>query len=357
MKEKNPAVAAENKAKKSKKPLVALIIVFLVLALAAGGAYCAYRYYETEISGGDRADGLASFTVKNGEAYSTVGKRLEEEGFIGSELVFKIYLRLNPPTVELKAGEFHISPAMSYYDIIMTLSSKPVQYVHSVTVPDGKTQKEILAILSESSGHTPAELLAAIDSVKNDYPFLKNLPDRPEMYEGYLYPDTYEFFNDESAEGTVRKILDNFAAKLEAYGVPALLEQSSLSLDEAVTLAAVIQGETPHLNEAKTVSGVLWNRLKTHMKLQCDITVYYALGKSKGQELSLKDLQVESPYNTYYCDGLPLCPISNVRIEYIVAALSPEDTDYFYFIYADGRTIYAKTLEEHNKNVDKYLRR
>ena len=345
----------EEKTKRSKAPII-IVMLLLVAALGFGGFYFAENYYEREISGVTRPEDYKEFSVTAGEGFSNLASRLEKEGYIGSAFLFKIYLRLNPPEEGPKAGEFNISPSMSYEELIKTLSSKPKQYVYKVTVLDGKTQKEILSLLSEKSGRSVADFKTALDAVASDYYFLKDLPDRPEKYEGYLYPDTYEFFNDETAEGIVRKILDNFAAKLDAYGVPALLEKSTLSSDEAVTLAAVIEGETPHLDEANTVSGVLWNRLKSGMKLQCDITVYYALGKSKGTELSLADLQVESPYNTYCCDGLPLGPISNVRIEYIVAALSPEDNDYFYFIYADGRTIYAKTLEEHNKNIDKYLR-
>ena len=341
--------------KKGKKIVITLVSVFLALVLiASASAYCLYTYYIDETGGANRSGAATVFNVPEGASFSTVAKKLESEGFIGSELCFKIYIKLNTPTSALKAGKFELSPSMSYGEIITVITGKPIQDVYRITVIEGLTQKEILESLSKQTGYTAAELLTALDSIKDNYDFLKNLPEREYYYEGYLYPDTYELFVSESAAGIMKKFLDNFHSKLTSAGIYELAEKSELSLDEIITLASVVQCETTNLSELKDVAGVFVNRLKIGMKLESCVTVYYVRG-DKTRPLTIKDTEIDSPYNTYVYAGLPKGPISNMRIEAIVATLEPSKHDYYYFIGANGKTYFAKTYKEHNDNIDKYL--
>ncbi len=344
------------KKKNGKKAITAVISVFLALVLlASASAYFLYSYYIDETNGAARAERVTVFNVPDGASFSTVAKKLSSEGFIASELCFKIYLKLNAPANTLKAGKFELSPSMSYGEIISVLTGKPLQDVYRITVIEGLTQKEILESVSKQTGYTETELLAALDSIKDNYDFLENLPKREYYYEGYLYPDTYELFVSESAEGIMQKFLDNFHSKLTSAGIYELAAKSELTLDEIITLASVVQCETTNVSELKDVAGVFVNRLKIGMKLESCVTVYYVRG-DKTRPLTTADTKIDSPYNTYVYEGLPKGPISNMRIEAITATLEPAEHDYYYFIGANGKTYFAKTYKEHQQNINNYLK-
>ena len=340
--------------KKTKKIIILSVLAVILVAFSALGAV-GFSYYSNEVNGVNRSETGGVFEVSEGLGFATLAAQLKEDGYIQDELCFKIYLKLNPPQDTLKAGRFELKRNMSYAEIIAKLCSKPIQEVYTIRVTEGLYQDKILETISKQSGYTAEELLAGLDAIKDNYSFLKNLPAREKYYEGYIYPDTYEFFVTDGPEKIMKKFLDNFEAKLEQAGVYELLKGNRFTLDEAVTLASIIQCETPYPSEMRGVAAVFTNRLDINMKLQSDVTVYYALGKY-GKDLTLEDLAFESPYSTYYCHGLPKGPIANVRIEAIVAALTPEEHDYLFFIFADGRTIYAKDFDEHVDNCNKYLK-
>lgn len=351
----NKTVKPKTEKKSGKRASVVFLCVILAVILAASGSvYFVFDFYQRESSGGGRTENTVTFNVPEGTSFSQIAKKLENEGFIGSELCFKVYLKLNSPRSSLKAGKFNLSPNMSYGEIIEVITGKPIENVYNITAIEGLTQKEILKTVSLQSGHSEESLLAALDSLKEEYWFLKDLPEREQYYEGYLYPDTYEVFVGETPAGIMKKLLDNFEKKYNASGIAELLENNRFTLDEAVTLGSIVQCEAANVSEMKDIAGVFVNRLKINMKLESCVTVYYVRG-DKTRPLSTADTKIQSPYNTYYCEGLPKGPISNMRIEALVAALSPADNPYYYFIGAGGRTIFAKTYAEHQKNIDKYL--
>ena len=179
--------------------------------------------------------------------------------------------------------------------------------------------------------------------------------------EGYLFPDTYYFRKEEGGDGKegiknfVKLMLTNFDKKL----TPALrteIERQKKSIFEIVTTSSLIEKEVRTFDDKKIVSGILRKRLKTGIPLQIDATIVFITGK-KTTEISIEETKIDSPYNTYKYKGLPLGPIANPGIESIIAALYPESSEYWYYLSApDGKTIFSRTLEEHNIAKFKYLK-
>jgi len=187
-----------------------------------------------------------------------------------------------------------------------------------------------------------------------DYYFLEDKPENVNL-EGYLFPDTHQVGIGESIEEIVRRLLDNFDRKL----VPDLREEiqnQNKTIFEIITMASLLEKEVRTLEEKKLVSGILWKRLENNMPLQVDATITYITGK-KTTKISKEDTEIDSPYNTYKYLGLPLGPISNPGLESILAALYPEESEYWYYLsLPSGETIFSKTLEEHNLAKAQYLK-
>jgi UPF0755 protein len=175
-----------------------------------------------------------------------------------------------------------------------------------------------------------------------------------ENLEGYLFPDTYYFPIDVSGEEVVKIMRENFEKKISPYKKG--IEKSGKTIQEIVIMASLIEKEVKTKKEKKLVSGILWKRLKNGIPLQVDATITYITGK-KTTKIPLEDLQIDSPYNTYKYKGLPPAPICNPGLESILAALYPEESDYWYYLSTpEGKTLFFKTLEEHNLAKAKYLK-
>jgi len=210
-----------------------------------------------------------------------------------------------------------------------------------VTFPEGWTAHQMAALL-ESRGITSAkDYLVLVDKEKR---------------EGFLFPDTYRIYKNSSAEDIIKKMLDNFDAKL-APDLRLAINSQGKTIFDVITMASIIQNEVKNLDDMKVVSGIFWNRIKIGQALGSDATLTYVLGVKKDRH-SLEETNLDSPYNTYKYKGLPPGPISNPGINSIVAAIYPTDTDYNYFLTDSnsGQTIFSKTFDEHIKNKAKYLK-
>ncbi|MDO8261489.1 MAG: endolytic transglycosylase MltG, partial [Candidatus Magasanikbacteria bacterium] len=188
-----------------------------------------------------------------------------------------------------------------------------------------------------------------------DYAFLADKPSYRGL-EGFLFPDTYRIFVDATADEVIRKMLNNFDAKLTPE-MRAEIEKQGKTVYEIVTMASIVQKEVRNEKDMKIVSGIFWNRIKNGQALESCATLAYVLGENKKQ-YTYEDTRVESPYNCYINRGLPPGPIANPGIKAIEAAIYPEDTNYNYFLssFETGETIYSRTFEEHVRNKEKYLR-
>lgn len=233
----------------------------------------------------------------------------------------------------------------------------------TVTFPEGYTVVQIAELLKQNNVCDAAEFIR----ISNDFSYLKSLgysfiegideyAKRPFILEGYIFPDTYEFYTNEGAEEALKRFLDNTEAKLtDEYKAQALM--NGYSMDEIITIASIIQEEASEHEYMPGVSSVLHNRLKSDdfWSLQCDVTINYINDYVKDSPfINAKVSEVSESYNTYECYGLPVGPICNPGVHAIEAALSPPETNYFFFVTdADWNYYYAETYEEHQVNCEK----
>jgi UPF0755 protein len=275
----------------------------------------------------EKISGPKIFSVEKGQGLFEIGENLEKEGLIKSKFFFDFYVILIGKERNLQAGKYLLSPSMNVSQIAQEIISGDIAKM-KVTIPEGFTVKEIEEILGIE---LPGENL-----------------------EGYLFPDTYYFPIDVSSEEVVRIMRENFEKKLSPYKEE--IEKSGRSLQEIITMASLLEKEVKTKEEKEIVSGILWKRLKAGVPLQVDATITYITGK-KTTKISFEDLQIDSPYNTYKYKGLPPGPICNPGLESILAALYPKESEYWYYLSTpEGKTLFFKTLEEHNLAKAKYLR-
>lgn len=232
-----------------------------------------------------------------------------------------------------------------------------------ITIPEGFNLLEIEKRLNEA-GIASAQNISAftIKDFKNfsgtsSYDFLRDAPDDA-SFEGFLFPDTYRFWPDSSLEAIVKKFLDNFDKKLTPAWRAEIKKQNKKIYD-VVIMASLIEKEVKSDKDRALVSGILWKRLEAKMKLDVDYTICYIKaqqGKNCGN-ITADDKKIDSPYNTYLYKGLPKGPIANPGEAALKAAIFPEASPYWYYLSTpDGRTIFSKTLDEHNAAKRKYLR-
>lgn len=232
-------------------------------------------------------------------------------------------------------------------------STKPSNTVR-ITIPEGASAADIGGLMEQNGLFTRLEFLAEVNRGTAGSPLVQEIGDwenRAFLLEGYLFPDTYEFYRDDPPERVIQKLLDNLEKKITDTH-KARAKELGMSMDEVLTLASVIQAEAGNPAQMKTVSSVLHNRLnsKSHPKLECDVTIFYLEQDVQPYLTEDKD-RFNSYYNTYKCTGLPEGPICNPGRDAIEAALYPEQTEYFYFATDKaGKYYYAKTLAEHNQN-------
>src|SRR5215475_14515094 len=320
-----------------------LLAILLMLLLAVAGA-AAYLWYGIEKPyQGFGSEGVF-VTIPHGSSSRSAARILQKNGVIYSAIAFEIYARRHPKR-SLEAGEYFFDHVVSGKDVFWKLAKGEV-YELPFTVREGETIFDIAQDL-EGAKFMPADdfLRAAKDPsrIKDLAPYAKTL-------EGFLFPATYQLPRHPIATDLAAQMVQKFREQWRAISVsdpaPASAARPTLSV---VTLASLVERETPKPDERPLVAGVFENRLHKGMPLQCDPTVIYALeqvGKYNGT-LTVKDLHYDSPYNTYEHGGLPPGPIGNPGEVALRAAVAPAQTDYLYF---------GATLAEHNKNVNRYHR-
>jgi len=268
------------------------------------------------------------FLVQKGQSLFEIAENLEKERLIKNKFFFDFYVILKGKEKRLQAGEYFLSPSESIAGTAKKIISGDIAKI-VVTIPEGFTIKQIEQRLGLE---LPGENL-----------------------EGFLFPDTYEFPLGVSGEEIVKKMKDNFDKKL----TPDLreeIERQKKTIFEIVTMASMIEKEVKTYEDKELVSGILWKRLKNNIPLQVDATLTYITGK-KTTKISIEETQIDSPYNTYKYLGLPPGPICNPGIDTIKAAIYPKNSNYWYYLsIPEGKTIFSKTLEEHNAVKARYLK-
>lgn len=331
------------------------LLLSVALALAGGvalGALWTWRVLYV-----DRVDSFTEtvrFTVAPGSSLQQVAADLQREGLCERRWALRAVARLDGRERGVRAGEFELPVGASPARLFRLLVEGP-QITRAVTVPEGWSARRAVGVLADSLDIAEPELLQLVDDPPAAWRARLQIPDGHGL-EGYLFPQTYRFTRGLDA----RTVLETLVATLERAlddSLRAQIEAHEFSLHEVLTLASIVEAEATRDGERGRVAAVYLNRLAKGWKLEADPTVAYAAGKV-GERLLLRDLQIESPYNTYRVQGLPPGPINNPGIASIRAVLTPEPGfDAMYFV-ADGAGghRFSKTWEEHRRAVELYRR-
>ena len=224
-------------------------------------------------------------------------------------------------------------------------------------VPEGYTLKQIADKFAETGNGTAEDFLNETQNGDFDFEYNDQMVDGEKRYEGFLYPDTYEIYKNESAHGIIQRMLTRFEQVYDAADDETTVDTSKYSVFDLVTVASLIEREVKLDEERPLVASVIYNRLNKNMKLQMCSTVQYALGTPKARLMN-SDLKIDSPYNTYQNAGLPAGPIASPGQASISAALHPADTDYLYFVLTSagsGKHNFAATGDDFNSYREYYL--
>ena len=306
------------------------------------------------------------FEIKKNEGAKTIGSNLVEANLIQNKYYFYYYLRLEDLTQKIQAGNYELSPNMTIQEITKKIVDGEIKEAYKkLIIPEGFTNAKIIQRIMEIDPALSQEFKEIVNcqcqtgvecaclEIRNKYAFLKDIPDGIDL-EGYLFPDTYYIYPEDDAIKLFAKFLNNFENKV----TPELLrsiENQGKTLHEILTMASVVEKEVRSDQDKKIVAGIFWKRIDDDYFLQSCATLAYILGEDKKQ-YTIEDTKIDSPFNTYQNIGLPPGPVSNPGLKSIEAAISPEKSDYYFFLsdFQTGETIFSETLDEHNINKYKH---
>lgn len=345
--------------------LVALVVTLGSLALVAVVAWAVAGTPDTILDEepavptrrAPTATGVVVIPVEQGDTARDIGERLEEEEVIQSARLFRVMVALTGVEDELVVGEYEFDRGLATMEVINRIHQGLTAPL-VVTIPEG-LRKEEIADLLERKGIIPGqEFQAALSARVYDASFLDLLPSGVGL-EGFLFPATYGFSRNATGQDVVGQMLRAFDEQV----LPTLPPEGvlDLTLHQAIILASIVEREAVVPSERPTIASVFLNRLQIGLPLQADPTVQYAVADDPDsverfgywkKELTVADLALDSPYNTYVSVGLPPGPIANPGLDSIQAVLRPARTNYLFFVaQEDGSHVFAETLDEHLRNV------
>ena len=302
-----------------------------------------------------------TLTEEDAASLSRTADVLEQNGVISSKLVFELYARLKDMEGTFQAKTFVLNNKWGYDQIMNHLAYDSEESdIVTVTFREGMTQQQIGELLEENNVCTAEDFYDALENGDySDYNFAGLVPDedlRFRKYEGYIFPDTYEFYTNMNAEEVVRRFFDNFDTKVDSEVMQRIrnLSNGLGELDNLITLASIIQREATDLENMRMVSSVFHNRLNnssTYPYLQSDATTNYIQDDIR-PFMTEDNQEMYDAYDTTKVVGLPVGPICNPGMDAIEEAIDPAETDYYYFVSDDaGNYYFATTLEEHEANI------
>ena len=303
------------------------------------------------------------FEVKKNQGAKEIGQELEVAGLIKNKYYFYYQIKAEDLASKIQAGEYELSPDMTVGEMIQKFVDGDIKLAYEkLVIPEGFTNAKIIERIAEIDKGLAEEFEDIVGCwsadeqkcgyqsiFKDKYSFLSSVPEGVDL-EGYLFPDTYFVYPEDDALKLVTKFLNNFEDKVTPEMIQEI-ESQGKTLHEVLTLASIVEKEVRSDKDKKIVAGIFWNRANDDYPLQSCATLAYILGEDKKQ-YTIEDTQIESPFNTYLHAGLPPGPVSNPGLKSIEAAISPTDTDYYFFLSdpETGETVFSKTLEEHNIN-------
>ena len=304
------------------------------------------------------------FFIKEGQGNEEIAFNLKNEGLIKHHLLFELYIYIRRISGKLQAGVYSLSPSMSISEIANKIIIGDV-YTKNITIPEGFTIRQMERRFSETFNREMNFSQFLASDFKDEFNFLETVPKNRGL-EGFLFPDTYRFSYLVTEKNIIRAMLRNFDRKLTSEMREEIIKQGK-SIYEIIIMASMLEREVKTFEDKKMVSDIFWRRIEVNMPLQVDATIVYFLEK-KGlmpeqgwtfyemrREVG-RALVIDSPYNTYLHRGLPIGPISNPGLNSILAAIRPQNNNYWFFLSTpEGKTIFSRTYSEHRIAIDRYL--
>lgn len=358
----------ERKKNRTVRNILLGIVVVFILALFFL-AFTGYRYVTNSLEPIDEtSEEVVEIEIPTGSTRRDIGAILEENDLINSAFIFEYYVRFLEKN-EFQAGTYLMSPSMSMEEMVVYLNEggTPImeQPLSAVTIPEGVHIEQIAEMIASETDYSAEEFMALIEDEEfisilvGEYPSLLTAAQSASnitryTLEGYLFPATYEVYENMTLEDLVRQMIGRMDQAMQPYY--AEIQAGGYNVHDILTLASYIEREGVTDEDRGLISGVFYNRLRIGMPLQTDPSVAYALGKHLEQTL-LSDLEVDSPYNTYMYPGVGAGPISSPSESAINASVNPNNTNYLYFL-ADintGEVYYSETYEQHLEYQEQYI--
>ena len=343
-----------NKMPKKKKILIIVIVsIVAITALSVGLFFFNLRAI-------DKTNETVIFTINSGDSKDEIATNLKEANLIRSKYVALIYIFISGNT-NIQAGNYELSRDMTTQEIITILANGDATFDERptvrVTFKEGITLRNYMEILAENTNLSYDAIIeqindpAYLETLIADYWFLTDEILNSDIYyglEGYLYPETYEFYTDTTLDAAIRRMLN--VTDINLSEIRAEIEASDYSVHEILTMAAIVEKEAVNDADRASVAQVIYTRLDIDMSLGMDVTTYYGVGKDMSEPLTTVDLNDNNPYNTRITSfiGLPVGPICNPSMSSINAVLNPSDTNYIYF-FADivtGNVYFTDNYDE-----------
>jgi UPF0755 protein len=329
------------KAKSILLPIFTGIIIFIWMA--AG-----FFYHQATVSVGENTQTII-LSIPPGATLKKISTDLKGLSLIRNASAFRLLANIRQKQTHIQVGEYELNQSMLPMDILKAITSGKT-VLHPITIPEGYRISEIAELLTKKISINKEIFIK--ESRNKD--LLNKLNITSKSLEGYLFPETYHFSKHTAEKKIIQTMLSTFQQQMKTKNIQDQIQSSDMSLHEIITLASLIEKETGMNGERKHISSVFHNRLKRKMRLQTDPTVIYAIENFDGN-IRKKDLDIDSPYNTYRYKGLPPGPIASPGIKSIVAALNPIKTNHLYFVSKkDGSHQFSSSLKEHNRAVQKY---
>ncbi len=328
-----------------------LLIFTALIILILGAVY--YYFFSVLLSEKPAINSPVKVMIPKGASIVKSISIVNEQNLLMPDYFFKFYARLYAKlnNASIFAGYYRFQPGISNLEIIQSLFNADNLYVSRVTIPEGWEFKKIASLASKTLNTNINEMikLSKSDSL------LKSRNIKSRSIEGYLMPNTYDFFKDISASEIINYLLDEHEKMWEKEIAPLIPSNFSLTKHQILTLASIVEAESATPDERPIIAGLYYNRLKLGMPLQADPTVAYAIGENR--RLLYSDLSISSPYNTYKVKGLPPGPINNPGVESIKAVIKPATHNYIFMVAVgdgSGKHNFSTTKAQHDNYVKQY---
>ena len=334
--------------------LLWLIFVVAVSAILAGVGWL----LANDMCAFNKEPLTATIEVTKDDDVNSLATKLKNEGLIEYKWFFKLFGAVRHAGDKIGIGTYTLNTEMDYRALILGMhnsSGNLTAETVTVTIPEGYTVRQTIRLLAEKGVNTEENLLEAAKTATYDYSFINNNSEDPSRLEGYLFPDTYEFYKNHNAKNALGKLIDAFADRIDEDAFASSKAKSmGYSMKDVVIIASLIEKETDGTDQ-RDIASVIYNRLQkpgeTAGLLQIDASLLYGLPDHTGA-ITNADKAVDTPYNLYLHKGLPPTAIANPGSAALKAAMDPNDTDYYYYaLGTDGKHHFSKTLSEHNAFV------